>query len=75
MNDLTREPQPPLQPLRWDIYCPALPNSIRLGEVEADHEFFSKMKKRRIACLTYHKYPGEDWPRDEFIATEVHMAS
>ena len=38
-------------------------------------EFFAKMKKRRIACLTYHKYPGEDWPRDEFIATEVHMAS
>jgi hypothetical protein len=38
-------------------------------------EFFAKTKKRRIACLTYHKYPGEDWPRDEFIATEVRMAS
>ncbi len=38
-------------------------------------EFFAKMKKRRIACLTYHKYPREDWPRDEFIATEVHMTS
>jgi outer membrane murein-binding lipoprotein Lpp len=38
-------------------------------------EFFAKMKKRRIACLTYHKYPGEDWPTDEFIATEARMAS
>jgi hypothetical protein len=38
-------------------------------------EFFAKMKKQRIACLTYHKYPGEDWPRDEFIATQVRMAS
>jgi hypothetical protein len=38
-------------------------------------EFFAKMKKRRIACLTYHKYPGADWPKDEFIATEVRMAS
>jgi hypothetical protein len=37
--------------------------------------FFAKMKKRRIACLTYHKYQGEDWPSDEFIATEVRMAS
>src|SRR5262249_19371215 len=37
--------------------------------------FFAKMRKRRIACLTYHKYPGEDWPSDEFIATEVRMAS
>jgi len=38
-------------------------------------DFFAKMKKRRIACLTYHKYAGEDWPKDEFIATEVRLAS
>ena len=25
--------------------------------------FLATMKHRRIACLTYHKYPGEDWPR------------
>jgi hypothetical protein len=37
MNDLIGKPQPPSQPVRWDIY-PAFPNSIRLGEVEADHE-------------------------------------
>jgi hypothetical protein len=37
MNDLTPKPQPLSQPFRWDIY-PAFPNSIRLGEVEADHE-------------------------------------
>jgi hypothetical protein len=33
------------------------------------------MRKRRIACLTYHKYPGEDWPREEFAPTEVRLAS
>jgi hypothetical protein len=33
------------------------------------------MKKRRIACLTYHKYPGADWPKDEFVPTEVRLAS
>jgi hypothetical protein len=38
-------------------------------------EFFAKMKTRRIACLTYHKYPGADWPSDEFVATEVRVAS
>ena len=38
-------------------------------------DFFAKMKKRRIACLAYHKYPGEDWPKDEFVPTEVRMAS
>src|SRR5262249_43140159 len=38
-------------------------------------DFFAKMKKRRIACLTYHKYPGEDWPKDEFVPTAVRIAS
>jgi hypothetical protein len=38
-------------------------------------EFFAKMKARRIACLTYHKYPGEDWSTEEFFPTEVRLAS
>jgi hypothetical protein len=38
-------------------------------------DFFAKMKKKRIACLTYHKYPGQDWPKDEFVPTEVRLAS
>jgi len=37
--------------------------------------FFLKMKQRRIACLTYHKYPGDDWPEDEFFPTQVRLAS
>jgi Transposase protein len=38
-------------------------------------DFFARMKQQRIACLTYHKYPGEDWPKDEFVPTEVRLAS
>jgi hypothetical protein len=37
--------------------------------------FLAKMKNRRIACLTYRKYPGEDWPQEEFFPTEVRLAS
>ena len=37
--------------------------------------FLAAMKKKRIACLTYHKHPGEDWPRQEFFATRVRLAS
>jgi len=33
------------------------------------------MKNKRIACLTYRKYPGEDWPKEEFFPTEVRLAS
>jgi phage FluMu protein gp41 len=37
--------------------------------------FFLKMKERRIACLTYHKFPGDDWPEHEFFPTKVRLAS
>ncbi len=38
-------------------------------------EFFKRMKVKRIACLTYRKYPGEDWPAEEFQWRKVAMAS
>lgn len=37
--------------------------------------FFAAIKVKRIACLTYHKHPGEDWPREEFFVTSVRLAS
>jgi hypothetical protein len=38
-------------------------------------EFFAAMKTRRIAILSYHKFPGEDWPAEEFAACRVQLAS
>jgi len=29
-------------------------------------EFFREMKAQRIAILTYHKFPDENWPQEEF---------
>jgi hypothetical protein len=26
-------------------------------------ELFAEMQSQRIVVLTYHKYPGEDWPQ------------
>ena len=37
--------------------------------------FFKRMKARRIACLSYHKYPGGDWPQEEFVAQTVKLPS
>jgi hypothetical protein len=37
-------------------------------------EFFAEMKHRHIAILSYHKYPGEDWPTTEFTACTVRLA-
>jgi hypothetical protein len=37
--------------------------------------FFARRKEKRIACVSYHKYPGDDWGLEEFIPTEVRLAS
>ena len=38
-------------------------------------DFFRRMKEQRIACLTYHKFPGEDWPEEEFARVQVQLPS
>ena len=37
--------------------------------------FLARMKEQRIACLTYHKYPGDDWPGEEFHPQQVALAT
>jgi len=38
-------------------------------------DFFLRMKEKNIACLSYHKYPGADWPEEEFVLQKVQMSS
>jgi hypothetical protein len=33
--------------------------------------FFARMWRRQVACLSYHKFPGEDWPAEQFTTTAV----
>lgn len=38
--------------------------------------FFQEMwQTHRIACITYHKFPKEDWPETEFTETQVTLPS
>jgi hypothetical protein len=37
-------------------------------------EFFRDMKQRHIAILSYHKFPGQDWPAEEFSTCSVLLA-
>lgn len=38
--------------------------------------FFKEMwGKHRIACMTYHKFPKNDWDKKEFRETEVNLVS
>jgi len=36
-------------------------------------ELFAEMHAKRIAVVTYHKYPGEDWPAEEFSERKVEL--
>ena len=38
-------------------------------------DFMRRMWNRRIACLTYHKYPDDDWPESEFTEQAVSLVS
>jgi hypothetical protein len=35
--------------------------------------FFSRMKSKRIACVTYHKYSGDDCSEEGFSLYRVEM--
>jgi hypothetical protein len=36
-------------------------------------DFLKRLKAQRVACLTYHKYPGEDWPVEAFQTCPVQL--
>ncbi len=39
-------------------------------------KFFKEMwQEHRIACMTYHKYPGEDWQKSEFEDVSVTLVN
>jgi hypothetical protein len=38
-------------------------------------QFFAQMKQQRIAVLTYHKFPGELWPEQEFRPHQVSLVN
>jgi len=38
-------------------------------------EFFAEMKALRVAVITYHKFPADDWPETEFVAQPLTLAN
>jgi hypothetical protein len=38
-------------------------------------EFFADQKAQRVAVITYHKFPGEDWPAAEFTSPPLILAN
>ena len=38
-------------------------------------ELFEHLREKRIAILTYHKFPREDWRKEEFTSHSIQLAS
>jgi len=38
-------------------------------------EFWSRLKQKRVACLSYHKFPGDNWALEEFTAQAVTLSN
>ncbi len=38
-------------------------------------EFFAEMKALRVAVITYHKFPGDDWAEAEFVEQALTLAN
>ncbi|MBU1564334.1 MAG: hypothetical protein KJ630_01745 [Proteobacteria bacterium] len=71
------EAEIPAQPARFEL--PQSPNIHRFTMVFVREGyspgFMKLMRDKGIACQTYHKYPGEDWPEEEFHKKPVRLVS
>lgn len=38
-------------------------------------QFWSRLKEQRVACLSYHKFPGDDWALEEFSAQAATLSN
>lgn len=38
-------------------------------------DFIKEMREKRIACITYNKFPGQEWSMDEFTINQVKLIS
>ena len=67
------EPLVPGQPTQAELDADPLCMRFRLIFDREGYSpgFFKRMAAKRIACQTYHKHPGKDWPESEFATCQV----
>ncbi len=65
--------QPSLEDLDADKFLNRF--SIVFDREGYSPDFMLKMKQKRIACITYNKYPKDDWKEEEFSPIQVNLVS
>jgi hypothetical protein len=70
------EREVPLQSNLFPSTDPLMPRFTLVFDREGySPDFMARMLKKGIACLSYHKYPGDDWPTTEFTSHKVDLIS
>ena len=73
---------------RLEAEVPAQPTMLELQQDSYTHrfvlvfdregyspDFMKRMRGKAIACQTYNKFPGNDWPEEEYQLKSVQLAS
>lgn len=63
----------PFQPDQSDSTAPRF--TLVFDREGYSPDFMARMLAQGIACLSYHKYPGDDWPVTEFTPRTVNLVS
>ena len=61
--------------LHWDAGAstPEYLTKCERGAGSYSPELFAELFDKRIAILTYHKFPRDDWPVEQFAAHRVEL--
>jgi hypothetical protein len=70
---LADAPEPDAAQLAADP--PAVRFTIVFDREGFSPKFFAELKDQRIAVLTYHKFPGDLWPAEEFSPQSIRLVS
>ena len=67
----------PGQPTATELAADSLLHRFTLVFDRAGYspEFFAEQKAQRVAVLTYHKFPGDDWAAEEFAPHALTLAN
>jgi len=67
----------PNQPTREELEKDPLLHRFTLIFDRAGYSpaLFLKLKEKRIACLTYRKFPGEGWAENEFFTQKIELVA
>jgi hypothetical protein len=64
---------PPVEAAKLEADPQAMRFTVIFDREGFSPKYFAELAEQRIGVLTYHKYPGENWPIEEFTTQSVRL--